>query len=100
MSFGASAIATSIGTLIAVQQLALAGAMLAAPIGVIALASGGLALGAARVLYRWEQKRATEELEELLRAIDSSLRSHSIFDEGPPPALPPSPRRPDSATSG
>ena len=98
MSFGASAFATSIGTLIAVKQLALAGAMLAGPMAVTALAAGAVALACARGLYRWEHRRAAHELEELLRAIDGTLRSRSIFDEDPPALLPP--LRPGRDTSG
>lgn len=74
---------------IAAKAYAVAGAMIAAPGLVTALATWGLAIGASRWFYRWEGRTATKELEELLLAIDGTLRSRSIFDEDPPTPQPP-----------
>ena len=91
MSFGATA-GTSIGFgLLAAKLMALTGIMVALPISTIAVATGALAVSGSRAFYRAEGRWATTELENLLRAIDATLRSRSIFDEDPP-VLPPPPR--------
>lgn len=88
MTFGATATAGAFGGIVGAKMMALAGALIAAPALVTALAAGALAVAGTRAFYRAEGRWATSELEELLRAIDVSLRSRSIFDEDPP-ALPP-----------
>lgn len=84
-SAGAGVGAAAIGF----KALAFTGVMIAAPGLITALATWGLAVGGARWFYRWEGRKATKELEELLRAIDTALRSRSIFDEDPPIPQPP-----------
>jgi hypothetical protein len=91
ISFGFTATAASVGGIIAAKAMALSGLLIAGPVGVTALAAGALAVAGSRAFYRWEVKKAISELEELLRAIDGSLRSRSIFDDDPPPLLPPRP---------
>ncbi|MDQ8153821.1 MAG: serine/threonine-protein kinase [Gemmatimonadota bacterium] len=91
LSGGATVVAGATGAVIGVKAMALAGAMLAAPVAITGLAAGALALAASRASYRWSLKKATIELEELLAAIDLSLRSRSIFDEDPPLLPPPAP---------
>ena len=44
-----------------------------------------------------EVKKATEEMEEMLRSIDTTLRSRSLFDSDPPNSLPPRAGGDDSA---
>jgi len=83
LSFGATATASSIGGVIAAKAAALGGLLLAAPIGLTAIAVGALSVGASRAMYRWEVRAVKAELEELLRAVDGSLRSRSIFDDDP-----------------
>ncbi|MEP6765584.1 MAG: serine/threonine-protein kinase [Gemmatimonadaceae bacterium] len=87
MSLGATATSSSVAGFIAAKALALAGALVAAPVAITAVAAGGLAVSASRAFYRWEGRRATTELEELLRAIEGTLRSRSIFDEDAPARL-------------
>ncbi len=89
LSGGATAGAGAVGALIGVKAMALAGALIAAPVAITALAAGGLALAGSRASYRHSLKKATIELEELLAAIDVTLRSRSIFDEDPPLLPPP-----------
>lgn len=72
------------------------GALMAVPaIGVGALVGAG-ALG----LYRWSYRRslakATEELESLLLAVESSIKAQSVFGGAPVPARFPPPRSPGS----
>ena len=93
LSGGATAVSGALGALIGVKAMALAGALIAAPVAIMALATGALALAGSRASYRSALRKATVELEELLAAIDVSLRLRSIFDEDPP-LLPP---RADSA---
>ncbi|MCE9602615.1 MAG: serine/threonine protein kinase [Gemmatimonadetes bacterium] len=90
LSGGVTATAGGVGALIGVKAMALAGVLIAAPAAITGLAVGGLALAGSRASYRWSLRKATTELEELLAAIDVSLRSRSIFDEDPP--LPPPPQ--------
>ena len=71
--------------------MSLTGAVIAAPVAVTGLAVGALALAGSRASYRWAIRKATSELEELLRAIDVAQRSRSIFDEDPPVLPPPPP---------
>jgi hypothetical protein len=89
LSGGATSAAGAAGAAIGVKAMALAGVMLAAPVAITGLAVGALALAASRASYRWSLKKATIELEEMLAAIDVSLRSRSIFDENPPLLPPP-----------
>ena len=89
LSGGATAASGALGALIGVKAMALAGALLAAPVAIMAFAAGALALAGSRASYRYSLKKATVELEELLAAIDVSLRSRSIFDDDPPLLPPP-----------
>jgi len=89
LSGGATAGAGAVGAVIGIKAMALAGAMIAAPVAITGLAVGGLALAGSRASYRYSLRKATVELEELLAAIDVSLRSRSIFDEDPPVLPPP-----------
>lgn len=89
LSGGATAASGALGALIGVKAMALAGALIAAPVAIMAFAAGALALGGSRASYRYSLKKATVELEELLAAIDVLLRSRSIFDEDPPLLPPP-----------
>ena len=91
LSGGTTVGAGAVGAVIGVKAMALAGALLVAPIAITGLAVGALALAASRASYRQSLKKATIELEELLAAIDVSLRSRSIFDEDPPVLTPPTP---------
>jgi eukaryotic-like serine/threonine-protein kinase len=91
ISFGATATAASLSGVIAAKVMAISGALLAAPVAITAVAAASLAISGARAFYRWEGRKATAELEELLRAIDGTLRSRSIFDEDPPVLPPPAP---------
>lgn len=84
LSFGVTAGATSVGVVVSAKVMALAGAMLLAPTAMTALAAGSLAVAGTRLFYRWELRKATAEMDELLRAIDGTLRSRSLFDVDPP----------------
>lgn len=89
MTFGMSAGSASIGAVIGMNAMALTGLAIAAPAAITALAAGALAVAGGRGFYRWEIRKATSELEELLRGVDTSLRSRSIFDADPPVLPPP-----------
>ena len=89
MAFGATASAGAFGGIVGAKMMALAGALIGAPAAITALAGGATAVASIRAFYRWEGRKATSELEELLLAIDASRRSHSIFDEDPPQLPPP-----------
>ncbi len=86
LSVGAGAVGLAIG----MKVMAIAGALLAAPILVTAVAGAALAVAGSRATYRWSIARAARELDDLLRAVEDSLRSRSVFDEDPPAPLPPS----------
>ena len=89
---GAGLLSGSVGTMAAIvgaKAFAFAGALIAAPGLITALATWGISVGVSRAFYRWEGRTATKELEELLLAIDGTLRSRSIFDEDPPVLPPP-----------
>ncbi len=75
--------------IVGAKAFAFAGALIAAPGVITALATWGLAVGASRAFYRWEGRTATKELQDMLAAIDGTLRSRSIFDEDPPTPQPP-----------
>lgn len=87
---GISAVSGVIGGAIGAKAMALAGLAIGAPAAITALAAGALAISASRAFYRWELQTATQELEELLQAIEGTLRTRSVFEEDPP-ALPPPP---------
>lgn len=89
MSIGVASGAGAAGFAIGLKAMSLAGALLAAPVAVTALAGGALAVAGSRAFYRWGVRKATAELEDLLRAIDATLRSRSIFDADPPQLPPP-----------
>ncbi len=91
LGFGATATSASIAGVIAAKAMAITGALLAAPVAITAVAAAALAVSSSRAFYRWEGGAATKEMEELLRAIDATLRSRSIFDEDPPVLPPPRP---------
>lgn len=91
LGFGATATSASIAGVIAAKAMAITGALLAAPVAITAVAAAALAVSAARAFYRWEGGACTKEMEELLRAIDATLRSRTIFDEDPPMLPPPRP---------
>ncbi len=90
LGIGVTGGASAAGFAIGLKAMALTGALLAAPIAITAVAAGALVVGMSRSFYRWEVAKATSELEDLLLAIDGTLRSRSIFDEDPP-VLPPPP---------
>jgi tRNA A-37 threonylcarbamoyl transferase component Bud32 len=80
-TFGTTTGAAVGSGVVASQALGMAGVLIAAPVAITALAAVALCVGSARGFYRWEGRQATEEMEQLLRAIDTTLRSRSIFDE-------------------
>jgi hypothetical protein len=77
--------------------MALSGLLLAAPIAVTGFAGGALAVAATRAFYAWELRKATEEMEDMLRAIENTLRSRSLFDADPPTLPPPASSGNDAA---
>ena len=93
LSASATAGAGVIGGFVGAKAMALAGVLLGGPIAVSALAAGALAISASRAMYRWGGRKAAEELETLLQAVEGTLRTRNVFDEDPP-ALPP--RRPSA----
>lgn len=89
LSASATAGAGIVGGVIGAKAMALGGILLGGPIAVSALAAGALAISASRAFYRWEGTRATQELEELLQAVEGTLRTRSVFEEDPPELPPP-----------
>lgn len=89
MTVGVAGGSGAAGFAIGLKAMALSGLLLAAPVAVTALAASALAVAGSRAFYRWEVRRATGEMEEMLRAIDATLRSRSIFDDDPPQLPPP-----------
>jgi hypothetical protein len=69
------------GIAIGVEAMGLSGAALAAPVAVTSLAGAALAVAGARAFYRWGIRLASSELDKLLRTLDVTLKSRSIFDE-------------------
>lgn len=83
LSGGVTGAATLAGGVIGAKAMALAGALLLGPAAVTAMAAGALAISASRAFYRYEATAATSELEELLLAVEGSLRVHNIFEDEP-----------------
>lgn len=79
----------AVGGVLGVKALALGAVLAGLPALVSAVAAGAVGLGLARWSYRYGLKKARAELEELLRALDVSFRSASIFEEDPPQLPPP-----------
>jgi predicted Ser/Thr protein kinase len=77
---GACAIGGGIG-FAAAAQAGLAAAFLAAPLAGGVLAAGALGFVSYRYMFRDALKKATEELDGLLIAIDQDLRSLAIFSD-------------------
>ncbi|MBX7118857.1 MAG: hypothetical protein K1X31_07640, partial [Gemmatimonadaceae bacterium] len=90
MTAGIAGGAGAAGFGIGLKALALSGALLAAPVAITALAASAVTIAAGRAFYRAEFRWSSTELEELLRAVETSLRSRSVFDEDPPVLPPPS----------
>lgn len=88
-SLGVASGAMAAGFAIGLKAMALSGILLAGPMAVMGFAGGALAVAAGRAFYRAELRWATEEMDNMLRAIDGTLRSRSLFDSDPPPSTPP-----------
>ncbi len=88
-SLGVASGATAAGFAIGLKAMALSGIMLAGPMAVMGFAGGALAVAAGRAFYRAELRWATEEMDNMLRAVDGTLRSRSLFDGDPPTSDPP-----------
>jgi predicted Ser/Thr protein kinase len=69
------------------------GLLSAAPAVAGAAALGGLSLAWYRWLYRRSLRKSAEELQQLLGAVETHLRSQAVFGVAPPPPAPP-PRQP------
>jgi eukaryotic-like serine/threonine-protein kinase len=89
ISFGVAASSASAGVFIGMQAMALTGLIVAAPAAITGLAGAAIAVALSRAFYRGEVRWATKELDDLLHAIDGTLRSRSIFDADPPVLPPP-----------
>jgi len=81
---GVSGAGGLVGLFIAKQVLLLTGIALFGPaVGVAAvLGVGGLALTGR--IYRWEMRKATDEMNAALAAVETSIRAFDIFDLAPP----------------
>ena len=91
VSAGLSAVGGVIAGAIAKKALVLTGAAIAGPAVAAGLALGGGLLLGAGAIYRWEMRKAADELRAALNAIDVSIRARDLFGEQPPPppSLPP-----------
>lgn len=78
------------GFVLGAKALALTGAALAAPVVAAGAVMGAVALACSGPVYRWEVRKAADELAAALAAIDVALRAFDIFGETPPspPAAP------------
>jgi predicted Ser/Thr protein kinase len=77
-----------IGLAVAKKALAMAGVALLGPAGAAAVLVGAAVLACTGPLYRWEVRKAAEEMTNALAAIDVGLRALDIFGEAPPPQPP------------
>lgn len=73
------------GFILGAKALALTGVALAAPAVAAGAVMGAVALACSGPVYRWEVRKAADELAAALAAIDVSLRAFDIFGETPPP---------------
>jgi predicted Ser/Thr protein kinase len=73
------------GFVLGAKALALSGAALAAPVVAAGAVMGAVALACSGPVYRWEVRKAADELAAALAAIDVALRAFDIFGETPPP---------------
>jgi hypothetical protein len=73
------------GFVLGAKALALTGAALAAPVVAAGAVMGAVALACSGPVYRWEVRKAADELAAALAAIDVALRAFDIFGETPPP---------------
>jgi eukaryotic-like serine/threonine-protein kinase len=92
--FGYGAVASGGGTVggfiagvVAKKALLLTGAAVAGPAVAAALLVGMGMVAMTGPLYRWEIRKATEELRAALTAVDASMRAFDVF--GDPPLPPP-----------
>jgi len=85
-SGGAGAV---IGGAIGAKALTLVGMAIAGPAMAGAVGLGLAALAVSGPIYRWEIRKAVEELNGALAAVDTAIRSLDIFGENPPAAPPP-----------
>ncbi|MEZ4589310.1 MAG: serine/threonine-protein kinase [Gemmatimonadales bacterium] len=83
----AGVIGGGIGGALALGPLGLVPALAAGPIVGGAALLGGLSLGAYRLAYRHALRKSGDELDKLLTAIESSLRSQAVFGGVRPLAL-------------
>ena len=81
----------AIGAGVGKVAMALGGAALAGPALAGALVVGVGILAGAGPLYRWEIRKAIQEMQDALAAVDASMRAFDIFGEAPPPLPPPKP---------
>jgi hypothetical protein len=82
-SVGVSAGGAAVGTSVAVKALGLAGVASLGPALVGASILGLGALFGAGPLYRWEMRKAADEMSRALAAIDVGIRSLDIFGDTP-----------------
>jgi predicted Ser/Thr protein kinase len=100
MAAGGGVVGAGFGAATALGPLGL-GAALAwvAALGAAGLVAGG-AFGSYRWLYRHALKKAQEELDQLLAAIDGELRAEAVFGTTPGLPLPPASSRLGSGSDG
>ena len=72
------------GLVFAKQALLLAGAALMGPAFGMAAAIGVAGLALTGPIYRWEMRKATDEMNAALLAVETSIRAFDIFDQDPP----------------
>ncbi|HPF61324.1 MAG TPA: serine/threonine-protein kinase [Gemmatimonadales bacterium] len=91
VGFGIGAAMGGGGAAVGIALAAAKGAaLLAAPVGIGALAVVGAGmLGVYRWGYRWGLNKARKELEGLIDQVQSSARSQDVFGSVPPPPPPP-----------
>ncbi|MBY0492095.1 MAG: serine/threonine protein kinase [Gemmatimonadaceae bacterium] len=84
-----------IGLAIAKKALLMAGAALLGPAAAAGILAGAAVTLCVGPLYRWEIRKAEDELRAALSAIDVGMRALDIFGEAPPPLPPPARSRDD-----
>jgi predicted Ser/Thr protein kinase len=94
ISSGGMSVGGVIGLAVAKKALALVGAAIFGPAAAAGVLVGAAVLAFSGPLYRWEVRKAEEEMSAALAAIDVGLRALDIFGETPP--APPA-RRIDSS---
>ncbi len=86
---GGAGVGSVVGLAIAKKALAMVGMAMLGPAGAAGVLVGAALLACTGPIYRWEIRKAENEMQAALAAIDVGMRAFDIFGETPPAVAPP-----------